>query len=203
MTRPAESVALGYVPIEDEDAPERVWVESRGTHRVAAHCKDELLGAMRELRPPKGARMVVLGVDVADLPESERNGLLKKIGFVPSQGGLISSLNAWENISLPTAYHHAERMPGLLGRVRALLDELGGVDDNLLAKLPEDMTLYERRLAAYVRALLGAPELLVVENLASGLGPTKRKRAARFAHTYHANCPGGTFVQIEEGEHHE
>ena len=81
--------------------------------------------------------------------------------------------------------------------MHALLDELGGVDDNLLAKLPEHMTLYERRLAAYLRALLESPELLVVENLAAGLGPTKRRRTARFADVYHARCPGGTFVQFD------
>jgi ABC-type molybdenum transport system ATPase subunit/photorepair protein PhrA len=81
--------------------------------------------------------------------------------------------------------------------VRWLLGELGGVDDNLLGKLPEHMTLYERRLAAYLRALLESPELLVIEDLAGGLGPTKRKRAARFAEVYRARCPGGTFVQFE------
>jgi ABC-type molybdate transport system ATPase subunit len=81
--------------------------------------------------------------------------------------------------------------------VRALIAELGGVDDDLLGKLPEDMTLYERRLAAYIRALLEAPELLVAENLGAGLGPTKRNRAARFAEVYRARCPGGTFVQLE------
>lgn len=199
------SVALGYFPVADDDYDdsERVWVEANGSHRVAAHCKDELLAAMRELKPAKGTRLVILGTEVADLPESERAALQSRVGFVPAQGGLISSLNAWENISLPVAYHHPAQLPGLLPRVWALLEELGGVDDNLLAKLPEDMTLYEKRLAAYVRALLDQPELLVVENLAAGLGPTKRKRTARFAEAYHANRPGGTFVQIEERGSHE
>jgi hypothetical protein len=71
------------------------------------------------------------------------------------------------------------------------------VQDDLLAKLPEEMTLYEKRLCAYLRALLEKPQLLLVETLATGLGPTKRRRAARFADTYHARCPGGTYVQLE------
>lgn len=192
------NVALSYEPVADDDAPERVWVEAHGSHRVAAHCKDELLAAMHELKPRKGARLVVLGTAVHDLPESERVALHCRVGFVPAQGGLISSLNAWENISLPVAYHQPARLPGLLTEVSALLDGLGGVDDNLLAKLPEDMTLYEKRLTAYVRAMLDKPDLLLVENLAAGLGPTKRKRAARFAEAYHASCPGGTFVQLDE-----
>jgi ABC-type molybdate transport system ATPase subunit len=95
------------------------------------------------------------------------------------------------------AYHAPGKLAAVLDEVRALLDDLGGVDDNLLGKLPEDMTLYERRLAAYIRALLESPELLVVESPAAGLGPTKRRRAARFAEVYHARCPAGTFVQFD------
>jgi ABC-type lipoprotein export system ATPase subunit len=79
---------------------------------------------------------------------------------LPAHGGLMSSLNAWENISLPVAYHAPGKLAAVLDEVRALLDDLGGVDDKLLGKLPEDMTLYERRLAAYIRALLESPELL-------------------------------------------
>jgi ABC-type molybdenum transport system ATPase subunit/photorepair protein PhrA len=59
------------------------------------------------------------------------------------------------------------------------------------------MSLYERRLAAYIRALLEEPDLMVVENLAAGLGPTKRARAARFAEVYQARRPGGTFVHLD------
>jgi ABC-type transporter Mla maintaining outer membrane lipid asymmetry ATPase subunit MlaF len=116
---------------------------------------------------------------------------------VPAGGGLMSNLNAWENISLPVAYHSPHKLKGLFEDVHALLDQIGGVDEHLLAKLPEDMTLYERRLAAYLRALLEDPDLLVIENLDAGLGPTKRERTARFAELYRKRCPGGTFVQFD------
>ncbi len=192
------SAVLGYEPVPENELAERVWVDACGSHRVAVACKEELLAAVRELRPRKGARLVLLGADVGELPEAERLRLLCRVGFVPADGGLISSLNAWENISLPVAYHAPARLPGLLAQVRALLDELGGVEDSLLGKLPENMTLYEKRLTAFVRALLENPELVVVENLAAGLGPTKRRRVARFAEVYQARCPGATYVQLEE-----
>jgi len=188
---------LGYEPVPDEQSPERVWVETPGAHQVSCAYKDELLAAVHDLRPRNGARLVLLGNDVAELGEAERTRLLRRVGFVPANGGLQSSLNAWENISLPVAYHAPKKLAGALAAVHELLAELGGVEDHLLAKLPEDMTLYERRLAAYVRALLEKPELLVVESLAGGLGPTKRRRAARFAEVYQERCPGGTFVQFE------
>lgn len=196
--------ALGYEPLAGEDRAERIWLEAVGSHRVATSCKDELLAALHELKPRNGARLVLLGADVAALPAPERLALQHRIGFVPADGGLQSSLNAWENISLPVAFHAPGRLAELPGEVQALLEEIGGVDDHLLAKLPEEMTLYEKRLAAYVRALLGKPELLVVENLGAALGPTKRQRTACFAEVYHAHCPGGTYVQLEEwGASHE
>jgi ABC-type transporter Mla maintaining outer membrane lipid asymmetry ATPase subunit MlaF len=179
---------LGYQSIQ---------IDAPGSHCVGDEYKDELLAAMHELKPRKGARLVLFGADIGQLGEAEREALMARVGFVPADGGLMSSLNAWENISLPIAYHAPHKLSAALGEVQALLGELGGVGDNLLAKLPEDMTLYERRLAAYIRALLERPELLVTENLAAGLGPTKRKRAARFAEVYEARCPGGTFVQFE------
>ena len=192
------SALLGYVTMAGEDAAERVWVDKPGSHRFCTGCKDELLEAIGELRPRKGARLVVLGTEVDELAEAERHALLGRVGFVAASGGLISSLNAWENISLPIAYHAPKKLPALPAQLRELLDELGGVDERMLARLPEDMTLYEKRLAGFVRALLLNPELMVVENLAAGLGPTKRRRVARFAEIYQRRCPGGTWVQLEE-----
>jgi ABC-type transporter Mla maintaining outer membrane lipid asymmetry ATPase subunit MlaF len=186
------SAVLGY-----EGGPERVWIDEPGSHCLSATCKEELLSALHDLRPRKGARLVLFGTDVGALGEAERAALMRRVGVVPANGGLMSSLNAWENISLPLAYHAPRKLPGALREVRALVQELGGVGDDLLAKLPEHMTLYERRLAAYIRALLEEPELLVVESLAAGLGPTKRARAARFADVYRARRPGGTFVQFD------
>jgi ABC-type transporter Mla maintaining outer membrane lipid asymmetry ATPase subunit MlaF len=189
---------LGYVPMADGEGAERIWLEAPGTHSVATTRKNELVAAVLDLQPRSGARLVVLGTEVGALAEAERQALLAKVGFVPADGGLISSLNGWENITLPVAYHAPQRIPQLFEEVRELLEDLGGVDDRLLHKLPEDMTLYEKRLAAYVRALLERPALLLVETAAAGLGPTKRRRTARFAEAYHARCAGGTYVQLEE-----
>jgi ABC-type transporter Mla maintaining outer membrane lipid asymmetry ATPase subunit MlaF len=189
---------LVYVPMADGEGAERIWLEAPGTHSVATTRKNELVAAVLDLQPRSGARLVVLGTEVGALAEAERQALLARVGFVPADGGLISSLNGWENITLPVAYHAPQRIPQLFEEVRELLEDLGGVDDRLLHKLPEDMTLYEKRLAAYVRALLERPALLLVETAAAGLGPTKRRRTARFAEAYHARCAGGTYVQLEE-----
>ena len=188
---------LGYEPVPDEESPERVWVDAPGLHSVSCAYKDELLAAMQDLQPRNGARLVLFGTEVAEVSDAERLRLARRVGFVPANGGLMSTLNAWENISLPVAYHQPDKLGGTLAEVHGLMRQIGGVEDELLAKLPDEMTLYERRLAAYLRCLLESPDLLVVENLAAGLGPTKRRRTARFAEVYRARCPGGTFVQFD------
>jgi ABC-type transporter Mla maintaining outer membrane lipid asymmetry ATPase subunit MlaF len=192
------SALLGYVPMADGESAERIWLEAPGTHSVATVRKNELLAAVLDLRPRGGARLFVLGTEVGELEEAQRLALLGKVGFVPADGGLISSLNGWENVTLPVAYHQPRRIPHLFDEVRELLEDLGGVEDDLLHRLPEEMTPYEKRLTAYVRALLEKPALLLVETAAAGLGPTKRRRTARFAEAYHARCAGGTFVALEE-----
>jgi ABC-type transporter Mla maintaining outer membrane lipid asymmetry ATPase subunit MlaF len=192
------SVVLGYQPPASREEPARVWVEGQGTHRVAAACREELIAAMHQLEPQPGAQLVVLGTPVDDLNPAQRVALRARVGFVPAHGGLISNLNAWENIALPLGFHDPARLPRVPAEVAALLADIGGTDPGLLEKLPEHLTLYEKRLVAYIRALLENPELLLVENLAAGLGPTKRKRAARFADAYHARCPGGAYVQIDD-----
>ena len=68
----------------------------------------------------------------------------------------------------------------------------------LLARLPEEMTLYERKLAGYVRMRLGRPRLVLAEDLGAGLGAGERRRAAGFAAAYLADCPEGTFIQLED-----
>jgi len=192
------SALLGYVPMADGESAERIWLDAPGTHSVATLRKNELVAAVLDLQPRSGARLFVLRTEVGALAEPERQALLARIGFVPADGGLISSLNGWENITLPVAYHAPQRIPELFDEVQELLEDLGGVDDSVLRKLPEEMTLYEKRLLAYVRALLEKPALLLVETAAAGLGPTKRRRTARFAEAYHARCAGGTYVQLEE-----
>lgn len=192
------SALLGYVPMADGESAERIWLDAPGTHSVATLRKNELVAAVLDLQPRSGARLFVLRTEVGALAEPERQALLARIGFVPADGGLISSLNGWENITLPVAYHAPQRIPELFDEVQELLEDLGGVDDSVLRKLPEEMTLYEKRLVAYVRALLEKPALLLVETAAAGLGPTKRRRTARFAEAYHARCAGGTYVQLEE-----
>ena len=196
-------VALGYEPHADEKRREgRIWITQGGSHVVpvvSAAFKSALLSAVLELKPRRDARVVVLGAEIDALPPRARAGLRAQVAFLPANGGLISNLNAWENIALPVGYHAPKRLAGLAPEVYAMLELFGADPRSLLARLPEEMTLYERKLAGYVRMRLGRPKLVLAEDLGGGLGAGERLRAAGFADAYLADCPEGTFVQLEDG----
>jgi len=193
-------VALGYEPAEGHGGDGRLWIAAGGRHVHASGDlqRKRLISVVLNLNPDIGAKLVLLGADVGALGPDERTALRARVAFLPAAGGLLSSLNAWENIVLPLGFHHPGRLRGIASRVYDLVAGFSVEPRELLAKLPEQLTLYEKKLTGYVRILLEGPELLLVENLERGLDTEEGKMARRFPGAYAANCPAGTFVQLED-----
>jgi predicted ABC-type transport system involved in lysophospholipase L1 biosynthesis ATPase subunit len=192
-------VALGYEPPEDR-GDGRIWIPKGGSHRVADLSdarKARLLTAVLDLKPELGARLVLLGLEVDGQGPAERAALRARVAFLPADGGLLSNLNAWENIVLPLGFHTPGRLRGVAREVSDLLKELGADPHTLLPKLPERMSVFEKKLTGYVRILLESPELVLVEDLRGGLDAAERAATAGFPPTYLARCPGGTLVELE------
>jgi len=185
----------------DSGSDGRIWIPTGVSLRIRianpAH-RARLLAAIFDMEPDPDLRLVLLGAEVNALSVEERTALRARLAFLASAGGLLSNLDAWENIILPLGCHHPERLQGIAVEVRALITELGAAPELLLAKLPEEMTPLERKITGFVRILLEAPDLVLVENFAAGLDSAERTRLSYFANTYHARHPGGTFVQLED-----
>ena len=185
----------------DSDSDGRIWIPAGVSLRIRianpAH-KVRLLAAIFDMEPDPDLRLVLLGAEVNALSTQERIALRARLAFLAAAGGLLSNLNAWENIILPLGCHHPERLQGIAVEVHSLVTELGGAPEMLLGKLPEEMTLLEMKITGFVRILLEAPDLVLVENFAPGLDSAGRMRLPYFANTYHARHPGGTFVQLED-----
>ena len=185
----------------DSGSDGRIWIPAGVSFRIRianpAH-RARLLAAVFNMEPDPDLRLVLLGAEVSALSMPERIALRARLAFLAAAGGLLSNLNAWENIILPLGCHHPERLQGIAVEVQALVTELGQAPEMLLGKLPEEMTLLERKTTGFVRILLEAPDLVLVENFAPGLDNAERMRIPYFAATYHARHPGGTFVQLED-----
>jgi ABC-type proline/glycine betaine transport system ATPase subunit len=98
---------------------------------------------------------------------------------------------------LPIGFHRPRYLREATGQVYGMLAGLGADPSALLAKLPERMSLYEKKLTGYVRIALERPELLIAEDTQGGLDSVERVSAGKFPAAYLESCPGGTFVQLE------
>ncbi len=201
--QPLETTGVGLaceLPA-DSASDGRIWIPAGVSLRIRiadpAH-RARLLAAIFDMEPDPDLKLVLLGAEVNALSMAERTALRARLAFLAAAGGLLSNLNAWENIILPLGCHHPERLQGIAAEVHALVTELGEAPQRLLGKLPEEMTLLEKKITGFVRILLEAPDLVLVENFAAGLDSAERMRIPYFASTYHARLPGGTFVQLED-----
>jgi ABC-type uncharacterized transport system YnjBCD ATPase subunit len=103
---------------------------------------------------------------LASLKDSSKNNVA--IAF--EDGGLLQSLDAWGNTLLPVAYHAAGEARTAERRARGILAALGRKPEEFVGRSAGSLTLYERRLAGFVKAMLVEPELLVLDRLFEELG---------------------------------
>jgi phospholipid/cholesterol/gamma-HCH transport system ATP-binding protein len=145
---------------------------------------------------------------IAARPE-QKAGFLRRLreaapfAVVAPRGGLIGNLKVWENLVLPVEYHgraplaplrvleaRAERLFRALGVAQERFVELCGL-------LPERLTEFERRLAAFVRGMLAEPEVMVYDGLFDGLARNEAQKAARFDPLYLRHFPFRTAVYLD------
>ena len=89
-----------------------------------------------------------------------------RVGWVAANGGLISNLKIWENVTLPLWYHAKREMIETEQSVMHWLDKLGMEQDafaEFMAASPYSAELWQRKLAGLLRALVQMPTVLVVD----------------------------------------
>jgi predicted ABC-type transport system involved in lysophospholipase L1 biosynthesis ATPase subunit len=136
--------------------------------------------------------------------------LMRKLGetaplaIVAARGGLIGNLKVWENLILPIAYSENERgaapLDQLEARAESLFRELGVLRERfaeLCALLPDRLSEFERRLTAFVRAMLAEPEIIVYDGLFDGLSRAEIDKAARFDRLFRLHFPFRTALYVD------
>ena len=161
--------------------------------------KNELLAVLSGLRRPRAGSVFLLGEDLYALKEKERLRLFQRIGVVPENGGMIGNLKAWENLVLPVWYHlgaitqETERAALKLFR---LLDLDESELQKRLAQLPDQLTLYEKRAVALVRAMLMEPDVIVYDFIFAGLGAAASSRIRQLTQEFHGGKDGRISVHL-------
>lgn len=161
--------------------------------------RNELVALLSGLAPPARGRLWLLGEDLYRLQEAQRIRLFRRVGVVLEDGGLITNLKAWENILLPSMYHYGKTAADVEPQVAALFQELYPGEPDLrriMGRLPDQLSLYERRLVALVRAFLLDPELMLYDFLVAGVDRDSAARLIAATERFHAARPGRVSVYL-------
>jgi predicted ABC-type transport system involved in lysophospholipase L1 biosynthesis ATPase subunit len=162
--------------------------------------KERLVGAVLSTRVGAGEELELFGQPVRGLKREARARLHDRIGVLTPAMGLISNLNAWENISLQAAYHGTQPMQRIARTARDALAALGTEPRPFLARLPDEMNPFERKLVGFVRLLAKEPALALIDGLGEGLNREQGARAARFEAEYRTRQPEGTLLFVDLAE---
>jgi len=162
--------------------------------------KAHLVTAVLKARAEPEEELELFGQKTAELKASERKEVRARVGAVSPVIGLINNLNAWENISLPAAYHRTTPLEEVAGLAHEVISAFGGEPERFLLRVPDELGTLERRVAAFIRQLVDAPELMIFDGLEEGLSYAECKRAAQFERVYRAYQPAGTVLYVDTRE---
>jgi len=145
------------------------------------------------LMPEKGS-IWVLGNSTADsTPDQQMRGRTR-LGIISFQGGLVSNLKMWENIFLPYYYH--------TGKPELKDDELAS---NYLEKLnctgkhlafPAHLSLFEKRAAAFTRAAIMQPDIMIYCNTLERISKHDQATLASVLDDFHTKKTGRTSIYL-------
>jgi phospholipid/cholesterol/gamma-HCH transport system ATP-binding protein len=120
------------------------------------------------LQPRKGS-IFFLGKDWASLPSDTANALRGRIGRVFTFGNWMNRLTLLENMLLPHLHHTRKKYDELRDEALNLAKNFGL--PGLPTELPEDVMRADHQRAACIRAFLGQPSLILLEEPTFGVYP--------------------------------
>ncbi len=140
----------------------------------------KLLGGL--LSPEKG-KVEIEGIDLAAASKEALETIWVKMGFVFQDAALISNMSIFDNIALPLRYHTDLEESKVQAQVSEKMD-LCEVDRKYDRSIPAQLSLGMRKRAALGRALVLEPELLFLDEPATGLGAEADSLIARILKSY-------------------
>lgn len=153
-----------------------------------------VLQLLTGLQLPDQGRVTLFAADTATLSRSELLELRRALGVVTANGGLISNLKLWENIVLPQQFRSgaiAEETAATISRYF----EFFGYSGSLMV-LPGHLTAFERRMAAFIRAVITTPELMIYAGCFDTLTSDQRWLLLQQTQQYHQHRPSQLSIYI-------
>ncbi len=125
---------------------------------------------LRLLVPEKG-RVLIDGEDITHLSFEDALKVRQKMGMVFQGAALFDSLTVFENVAYPLREHTDMGEEAIVQRVREKLEFVDLDPDDVMEKLPSELSGGMRKRVGIARGMANDPEIMLYDEPTSGLDP--------------------------------
>jgi phospholipid/cholesterol/gamma-HCH transport system ATP-binding protein len=133
--------------------------------------KSTMLKLILRLLVPEKGRVLIDGEDITPLSFEEALRVRQKMGMVFQGAALFDSLTVYENVAYPLREHTDQSEQEIEARVREKLQFVDLDPDEVLEKLPSELSGGMRKRVGIARGIANDPEIMLYDEPTSGLDP--------------------------------
>lgn len=134
--------------------------------------KSTILRLILGLECPQEGEVLVDDQNICTVREKERQEIRKKIGMVFQDGALFDSLTVGENVGYYLIENTKMKYDDIEDKVRSILGFIGLDADEIIDRLPDQLSGGMQRRVAIARALLSTdPKIMLYDEPTTGLDP--------------------------------
>jgi phospholipid/cholesterol/gamma-HCH transport system ATP-binding protein len=146
--------------------------------------KTVLLRHIAGLLQPDAGQVRVFGDNIEHLGEEELLPIRRRMGYVFQGAALFDSLTTYENVAYPLREHLHLSEEEIGARVARCLGVVG-LGDEVLPKLPAELSGGMRKRVGIARALAVEPDVMLFDEPTAGLDPTNSRMVGELIHALH------------------
>jgi phospholipid/cholesterol/gamma-HCH transport system ATP-binding protein len=157
--------AIDDISFQIREGETRILMGAAGSGKTVV-----LKTAMGLVRPQSG-RVILMGEDITNRPETELFGIRSKLGMLFQESALFDSMTIAQNVAYPLLNQKTNKMPRN-EMESAVRNSLRFVElEQTMERYPSELSGGMRRRVAIARAVVTKPPLLLYDSPTAGLDP--------------------------------